>query len=125
MKRFSMAVMTIGLAIGTTLGLAGWTALSSSASAQTLSDQSCYPSCAPPTSVTDVLATTPPTDPTTTVAPKVATVAATPSPTAAATTGSLAFTGSDIVGLVVVALLLVGGGVLIVGFNHRRSQADS
>ncbi|MDQ6785112.1 MAG: hypothetical protein M3063_17100 [Actinomycetota bacterium] len=35
--------------------------------------------------------------------------------------GSLAFTGTDVIGTVIVAFLLIGGGVLVVRFSRRRT----
>ncbi len=38
-----------------------------------------------------------------------------------ASTGNLAFTGTDVIGMVIVAFALIGGGVLVVRFSRRRS----
>jgi hypothetical protein len=147
-KRVSVAVLGIGAAAVTMLGMA---LLSGAAGGQTLRAQSCYPSCIPPTSVTNVLSTTPPSVTTPTVPSQVGTVpalSATTTPSGAAVgasvssvasesgqaggetvaatetaSGGLAFTGSDIVGMVVVALLLLGGGALFVGFARRRTES--
>ena len=128
MRRVRITLLGVGLLFGTLLALAG----SSLSGAAALPAAGCYPSCST-TTVSNPTTTLPATTTTlpgpTTTAPAVVAhtssgngdPSADPS-TATQATGSLAFTGSDIVGMVVIALLLVGGGIVLVGVSRRRSS---
>lgn len=114
MKRFasvwiSMLAMTASLFAGALL-------FSGTASAQT---PSCYPGCS--TTVTpqvsnNYAATAPVANEN---APESSTSASAPS-ASQASSGNLAFTGVDAAGTAVVALLLIGGGLVVLRVGRRR-----
>jgi hypothetical protein len=106
MKRFAAAMtLAVCLLLG---GLGATVGLATTASAQTASAGTCYPSCSdgPP----PVLSSTSNEPATTTTTTPVA-------------TSELAFTGSDVAGMAVIALALVGGGLILVRISRRRRAA--
>jgi hypothetical protein len=107
MKRF---MASIGVAFCLAVGILG--SAVATASAQTVSapaSDACYPSC-PTTS------TVPSVDPSTSPVTQVASI-----PT---TTSQLAFTGSDVAGTIVIALLAVGGGIVLVRSARGRRHSS-
>lgn len=123
--QLSMLVMTVALFAGTLL-------LSGTASAQTTTTI-CYPTCTTVSTGTTPPATTPGTTPDTppttsgfsgstpsSIDTGTAPAVAIPAP---ASSGSLAFTGVDVAGIVVVAVVLIAGGFLVLRVGRRRRQA--
>jgi hypothetical protein len=120
MKKLFAGLM---VAVVVALGLGAMLLAGSSAGAQT---GDCYTGCSRGATTTTVVSTT-----TVTVSEQSATVqaetaTATPASVEAATatkSDSLAFTGGDIAGMVLIALVFLGGGVLIVRLGRRNGTA--
>jgi hypothetical protein len=110
MKRFLAAlILACGVALATLTGLA------SSAGASNLVASSCYPSCSVPDGGANGV-------PVANQTPADNEGSATVTP-ASTTSGSLAFTGTDVAGTVVLGGALIGGGALMVRVSRRRRQA--
>jgi hypothetical protein len=112
----SMMAVVVGLFAASVLSAGG-------ASAQT-STTTCYPACTSATSVAPPVSTSYSTTPpaSTFVAPAGSSGTAEPvvATASSASTGTLAFTGADVTGTIIVAVLLIGGGVVVLRLGRRR-----
>jgi hypothetical protein len=130
MQRIAATViLTLGTALGVigggaTLAGATTTAVAGPTAAHTVaSTKDCYPGCTPPTTGQP---TTTPTSAPSSSGHTVSTATPTTVPTVLAATNvpatGLAFTGADVVGTIIFALVLIGGGLLLVQGTRRRHR---
>jgi hypothetical protein len=106
MRRF-VALLLLLTAFG--MGSAGTLAATASA-APAIATATCYPTCTTTPTIDGS------TNPLTSQAPSGPATPATPT----SATGSLAFTGADIAGTVVIAFVVLGAGLLLVRVSRRR-----